>query len=133
MTLQLLDQTGYLANTNGAEETRRVTTPRTQSTTQGYTVWSLSRAHSRPRRPGRPNVGKGSARGLSSPLGRKIKLVVLVLVLSLGTWWFFQSEGFPLGADTTSVVVLFYFILVFGIEALITMLRQKWGHNGQNR
>jgi hypothetical protein len=52
------------------------------------------------------------------------KSMVVIVVLSLGIWVVFYSNGMPLNAAATSVVVLALAILVLAFKAIVQSFRR---------
>jgi amino acid transporter len=54
--------------------------------------------------------------------GRFLVSLILVVLLSLGTWSFFYVKQMPLGSPETSVVVGFWLVVVFGVRWTILLV-----------
>jgi hypothetical protein len=60
-------------------------------------------------------------------MGKRMVAVVLVFVVSLAIWAVFYYMGLGLGGDGTLVVVGVVGLVVFGLQELISALRNKAG------
>jgi protein-S-isoprenylcysteine O-methyltransferase Ste14 len=72
-----------------------------------------------------------SADEKSAATKKPLVATVLVVLLSLGTWYFFYLKTMSLAAPDTAVVVGFWLIVVFGAKWLWERFAQKrkgWRH-----
>jgi hypothetical protein len=65
-----------------------------------------------------PEATRGPARNL-------LPALIVVLLLSLSTWLFFQLESLPLNGPATTVVVGAWFLVVFLARAIWQHFRKK--------
>lgn len=71
------------------------------------------------------NSGKGDSAGSDVGARKPVATILVILVLSLATWYFFQLESMPLTTAETTFEVGFWVVLVLIAKGIWTRFHRK--------
>lgn len=71
------------------------------------------------------NTGKDDSGGSERAAKKPVAAILVILVLSLATWYFFQIESMPLTPAVTTFVVGFWVVLVLIARGIWTRFHKK--------